>query len=428
VNLAPADPLEERGEPPARPGPRRASRPWLWLAALFVLALGSYVWLAQRGSAQQPGGRQRPDAAARVIPVAVAAAATGDIDVYLNGLGTVTPLNMVTVKSRVDGQLMRVLFREGQVVRAGELLAEIDPRPFQVQLTQAEGQQARDQALLDNARLDWKRYRQLFAEDSVAKQQLDTQESLVRQLQAAVLGDQGQIDNARLQLTYARITAPIGGRLGLRQVDPGNIVHASDQTGLVVITQMEPIAVVFPIPQDNLPAVMKRLRAGETLPVDAYDRDGKVKLASGTLLTIDNQIDPTTGTVKLKAQFPNHDNALFPNQFVNAKLRVDTKRGATVMPVAGIQRGTPGTFVYVVRDDNTVAVRPVKLGPIEGERVAVESGLAPGERVVVDGGDKLREGVRVEPVGQNARAAPAPDARAPREGAHQGMRRRKGAE
>ena len=262
---------------------------------------------------------------------------------------------------------------------------------------------ARDQALLTNARIDLERYRVLFEQDSVAKQQLDTQEALVRQYEGTVKVDQAAIDNAKLQLTYCRITAPISGRLGLRQVDPGNIVHAGDANGLVVITQLQPIAVVFTIPEDSLPPVMQKLRAGEKLAVDAYDRSDKVKLASGTLLTVDNQIDPTTGTVKLKAQFANEEMSLFPNQFVNVRMLLDVKRDATLVPGAAIQRGTPGTFVYVVKPDNTVTVRVVKPGPTQGDNVSIEAGLAPGEQVVVDGADKLREGAKVELIGKDGR-------------------------
>ena len=326
--------------------------------------------------------------------------------VYITGLGTVTPVYTVTVRTRVDGQLMEVLFREGQMVERGDVLATIDPRPFEVQLTQAEGQMARDQALLKNAQLDVQRYRVLWEQDSIPKQQLDTQEALVRQYEGAVKTDQGQIDNAKLQLIYCRITAPISGRIGLRLVDPGNIVHAADVNGLFVITQLQPMTVIFPIAEDSLPQVLRKLNSGGQLPVEAYDREQKTRLATGSLLTMDNQIDPTTGTVKLKATFPNKGNELFPSQFVNARLLVEVKHDATLIPSSAIQRGPQGTFVYVVKADRTVGVRAVSVGDIQGGEASIASGLSPGELAVTDGTDRLREGSRVELKGQSDGTTP----------------------
>ncbi|MBI4291570.1 MAG: MdtA/MuxA family multidrug efflux RND transporter periplasmic adaptor subunit [Betaproteobacteria bacterium] len=380
---------------------------FLLLAVCVLAAAGTAYYLTKPSEAQQPraGGRRAGMDPSRPLPVVAVPARKEDVKVYLNGLGSVTPIATVTVRSRIDGQLMKVLFREGQIVRAGDLLAEIDPRPYEVQLAQAEGQMLRDRALLKNAQIDLERYRLLYQQDSIAKQQLDTQEALVRQFEGTVKVDQAAIDTAKLQLTYCRVTAPIGGRLGLRQVDAGNIVRASDPNGLVVITQLQPITAVFSIPEDNVRAVMQKLRAGDKLPVEAWDRAEKARLASGTLVSVDNQIDSATGTVKLKAQFANGDFALFPNQFVNTRMLLEVKRGAISIPSAAIQRGRQGTFVYAVKSDSAVTVRQVALGPTQGEAVAIESGLQAGELVVVDGADKLREGAKVDLGGAQAPAA-----------------------
>lgn len=369
---------------------------WILLAAFCILIIGAYVFLIRPGMSQSGAARKGNNAQTRSVPVTVRAARKGDMAVYLTGLGTVTPLNTVTVRSRVDGQLMEVLFKEGQTVKHGDLLAIIDPRPFKVQLSQAEGQMARDQALLKNAQTDLQRYQVLWQQDSISKQQLDTQGGLVRQYEGTIKVDQGLIDNAKLQLVYCRITSPITGRIGLRLVDPGNMVRASDTNGLVVITQLQPISVIFPIPEDNLPQALRRLKEGGKAPVEAYDREQKEKLAAGYLSTLDNQIDTSTGTVKLKATFPNAHNELFPNQFVNARLLVDVIRDATIVPSSAIQRGPQATFVYVVKKDQTVTVRPVSVGETQGGEASIQTGVSPGELVVTDGADRLREGTKVE--------------------------------
>ncbi|GAC1326850.1 MAG: hypothetical protein NVSMB28_23340 [Collimonas sp.] len=302
---------------------------------------------------------------------------------------------------------MKLHFQEGQVVKAGDLLAELDPRPYQVAVTQAEGQLIKDTALLKAAQIDLQRYRTLLAQDSIASQQVDTQAALVKQYEGVVKSDQGALDSARLQLTYSRITAPISGRLGLRQVDLGNVVQTSDANGIVIITQLQPITSVFSIPEDNIPSVMKQIQAGKKLATDVWDRNQKNKLDSGSLLTIDNQVDSTTGTVKLKAEFPNANYALFPSQFVNVRMLLDTRRGATVIPNAAIQRGAQGNFVYVVKADHSVTIRQVTAGPAEGESTAIDKGIAVGETVVIDGLDKLKEGAKVEPVTRGGSAATA---------------------
>ena len=385
------------------PADQVSRRRWVWpIVALLVVSAGSGFYLYQnakstpsgkpRTETQTPSGKGAP----QITPVVAVPARKNDVGVYLTGLGNVTSLNTVSVKSRVDGQLMEVSFREGDSVRKGDLLAVIDPRPFQVLLTQAEGQIARDRELLNNARIDLQRYKLLWQQDSIPKQQLDTQEAQVRQLEGTVKVDQGQVDSAKLQLTYSRITAPTSGRVGLRQVDAGNMVHAGDPTGLVTITQLQPVSVIFPIPEDNLPKLLGKLKGGVHLAVDAYDREQKQKLASGTLLTLDNQIDPTTGTVKLKAIFPNSKNELFPNQFVNARLLLETIHDAVVVPTAAIQRGAQGTFVYLVNADSTVSVHQVTVGATQNDEIAVTAGLEAGAQVVVDGAERLKDGSKVE--------------------------------
>lgn len=375
------------------PGARR--RWWLWLLVLGLLGIAAYALLPHLGQDTAQSNKPAQTPADRTIPVVATAAREGSLRVYLSGLGTVTALNTVTVRTRVDGQLIKIAFQEGQRVRQGDLLAEIDPRPFQVQLAQAEGQMAKDQALLKSAKIDLKRYKVLLAQDSVSKQQLDAQVATVAQYEGVIQSDQAQIDTAKLQLMYSRITAPITGRIGLRLVDQGNVVRTTDPNGLAVITQVRPIAVIFSIPEDELPQVLAKMNAEPPLTVEAYNRELQRKLATGTLLTIDNQIDPNTGTVRCKAVLPNADDALFPNQFVNVRLLIDTQQNAIIVPAAAIQSSPQSTFVYVVKDDSTVEMRPVAIGVREGDDVAVDRGLAPGEVVVVEGLDNLRQGTKV---------------------------------
>ena len=329
------------------------------------------------------------------IMISAVSAHRGDIGVYVNALGMVTPVSTVSIKSRVDGQLMAVNYQEGQTVSKGDSLVEIDEGPYQAALTQATGQLARDTALLENARLDLKRYQDAYTRNAIPKQQLDTQVSTVHQYEGTVQLDQGQMDNAKIQLAYCHITAPVSGRVGLRLVDPGNIVHASDTNSLVVITQLKPITVIFSVAEDYLPQIQVQLKKGEPLTVEAYDRTQSLKLATGTLLTLDNQIDTTTGTDKLKAVFANPEEKLFPNQFVNIHLILEERPNALVVPGAAIQTGTQGTFVWAVQADNTVKNQPVKIALAEGQVTILDSGVNPGDKVVVDGADRLRSGASV---------------------------------
>ena len=385
----------------------KAIQRWrLWLVVLAVAVVGLYFFIARSrpdSSTQAP-----PDAMHTIVPVAAAPAKLGDMNQYISAIGTVTAYNTVTVKSRVDGQLDKVNFTEGQLVKAGDLLAEIDPRPYQVQLTQAEGTLAKDLASLENAKVLLARDQELYNQKVLARQDLDNQQAAVGQYAGSIQSDKGAVDNAKLQLVYSRITSPITGRVGLRLVDAGNIIHATDATGLAVITQLQPIAVDFGIPADDLPRLQNAMKANSRLPVDAYNRDFKHQLAAGTLLTTDNQIDQSTGTIKLKASFPNQDNALFPNQFVNAKLLVNTLHNAILIPAAGLQRSQQGLFVYVVKPDQTVEMRSVTVGATQDDVIAIGKGLAAGDLVVTDGVDKLQHGSHV-----NVQTAAVPPAGTP---------------
>lgn len=377
-----------------------ASKPkktgWVWVVVLLVLAAGGYYFYKSRPSAESkaappPGARA---ASLGTVSVAVSPAVKADVPYYLSGLGTVTPFNTVTVKSRVDGELLKVYFQEGQFVHEGDLLAEIDPRPFQVALEQMEGQLSRDQAQLNNARVDYARYDQLHKEGVVAAQQVDTQNATVGQLEGAVRADQAQIDNEKLQLVYCKITAPITGRVGLRLVDQGNMIRATDATGLVVITQVQPIAILFTLPEDSLPDVISHMK-NEQLGVQAYSRDDQTMLATGKLLTIDNEIDPTTGTVRLKAVFENRDLSLWPNQFVNTRLMLSVRKNAIVVPLAAVQRGTQGSYVYTVKSGRA-NMQSVKVDITQGNVALIASGVDPGDQVVVDGQERLQSGTPVE--------------------------------
>lgn len=359
---------------------------WQWAAGAAVLLLVIFELHSHKGhstAAKKMGA---------AVPIAAAPARQGDMPMYLDGLGSVTAYYNVTVHTRVDGQLMSVPVREGQFVHTGDLLAEIDPRPYQAALDQAQGQLAKDQASLTDAKLDLERYKGLLTQNAIPEQQIDTQVATVGQLEGAVKSDQAAVEAAKVNLVYCHITSPINGRIGLRIVDPGNIVHAADANGLIVVAQLQPITVVFTLPEDNIPRVMQKFHAGTALPVEAWNRDKTQKLATGHLLTVDNQIDPTTGTLKLKAVFDNNENTLFPNQFVNARLLLETKHNEVIIPSVAIQRGSQGTFVYVVKADNTADMRPVTVGVVEGNDASIDSGVQAGENVVIDGADKLQPG------------------------------------
>jgi multidrug efflux system membrane fusion protein len=399
--VSPGPDTDKAGDEDDAPGPHRRRRRLIVVAGAIALLI--LLVLVVRGRSAAPRARDR--AGGRVVSVVAIPARTGDMPVYLDGLGTVSAINTVTVRSRVDGQLVAVGYREGQLVRQGDLLAQIDPRPFQVALQQQEGQYAKDEAALKNARLDLKRYQVLIAQDAVPRQQLDTQAATVNQLEATLKTDAAQVANARLNLTYSRITSPITGRVGLRLVDAGNMVHASDANGLVVITQLQPIAVVFTLPADQLQSVMAGMARGDRLRVEAWDRDRKKMLDQGTLEAVDNQVDDTTGTVRLKGVFSNEGYALFSNQFVNARLLVDTLHGSVIIPTAALQRSPQGTYVWVVKPDSTADMRTVEVEHGEGEDTALRSGVAAGEPVVTDGVDNLQPGAKVT-TGPPAGASP----------------------
>jgi multidrug efflux system membrane fusion protein len=357
-----------------------------------LLLLTGVVWWNRQGSAPQQANSGRNAAPMSIVPEAVG---RGDIGININALGTVTSLATVTIRSQISGQLVRVAFKEGDEVKKGDLLAEIDSRPYEATLAQAKGQLARDEALLKGAQVDLTRYQGLAAQNAVPRQTLDTQTALVAQDQGTVEADRATVRSAEVNLQYCRIISPLDGRVGLRLVDQGNYVTPGDVNGLVVLTQLQPISVLFTVPEDNLQAIAKRIQAGAVLPAAAYDRSGASKIADGTLQTFDSQIDQTTGTIKLRAQFTNDTRALYPNQFVNIRLLLDTHKDVTTISTAGVQRGVPGTFVYLVNADSTVSVRPIRLGATEGDRVEVLSGLTPGDRIVIDGADKLRDGAKI---------------------------------
>jgi multidrug efflux system membrane fusion protein len=387
----PLKPLKEAPAVEKKAQPKRWGKRLAWFSVALLIVAGIVWWNRQEPARQSPGGGRNAGAIS-IVPEPIG---KGDIGINLNALGTVTSLATVTIRTQISGYLMKVDFTEGQEVKKGDLLAQIDPRPYEAVLAQAKGNLARDEALLKGAQVDLARYQGLAAQNAIPHQTLDTQIALVSQDTGSVEADRATVKAAEVNLQYCRIVSPLDGRVGLRQVDQGNYVTPGDTNGLVVITQLQPISVLFTLPEDNLQAISKRINDGATLPAAAYDRGGANKLADGVLQTFDSQIDPTTGTIKLRAQFNNDPRVLYPNQFVNIRLLVDTHNDVVVMPTAGIQRGVPGTFVYLVNDDSTVSVRKVVLGITDGNRVEVSSGLAPGDRIVVDGADKLRDGAKI---------------------------------
>jgi multidrug efflux system membrane fusion protein len=393
--------------PPSDSHSNKNNRKWTWtVIVVIILAAGLFYYLRQ---SKQKASSIQADSAPRAVPVSTAAARKGDIGVYINALGTVTPVYTVTVTSRVQGEIVNVYYREGQLVHKGDPLLDIDPRPYQAQLTEVEGQLAHDQALLNEARIDLGRYQSAFEQNAIAKQQVDDQQQTVYQYEGTVKNDQGQVENAKVNLVYCHITSPIEGRVGLRLVDPGNIVQANSTTSLVVVTQLQPITVIFSVAEDYLPQIQEQMRKGQHMVVDAFDRDQQKKLASGSLLTLDNQIDPTTGTLKLKAIFPNENDSLFANQFVNARLLVNTTHDAVLIPTAAIQRNAQGAFVYIIKQDQTATIRTITVGTTDGDSAAVQ-GIQPGETMAVKGFEKLQDGVKVavqgKPNGPSERQSP----------------------
>jgi multidrug efflux system membrane fusion protein len=403
--LAPSSASPQSAGTAPLPSPTNRTRLVLFIVAVVLLLAGlvftiRHLQHSTQADAGNPGRGRGPGGQGGPIPVSVATAATGEIELRIPALGTVTPLATVTVKTQISGILQKIAFTEGQLVHQGDMLAQIDPRPYEAAVRQMEGNLRRDEALLADARLDLKRYEGLVKEDSIAVQQLDTQRALVDQYEGTIESDQGQLQTAKVNLIYTRIVSPVDGRVGLRQVDQGNYVTPGDANGIVVVNQVQPITVIFPIPEDNVPALGRRLKEGGALEVDAFDRTNSTKLAQGKLLTLDNQIDTATGTVKLRALFENADGALFPNQFVNIQLLEDVLRDQVIMPNSAVRRGAPNgvvtTFVYVVKPDSTVTVRPITLRVVDGDRAAVKEGLAAGETVVTEGGDRLRDGAQVQ--------------------------------